>query len=98
YFNPKNTGPWLINRIPPAEIDTVYRNKTIRAEAHDERAWYMNGVAGHAGLFSSAQDLVIWAQMLLNNGSYAEKQYIAPEVIETFTNRQSDLNSRGYGF
>lgn len=98
YFNPKQVGDWLSSRIPPTEIDENFRNKTIQAEAHDERAWYLGGVAGHAGLFSNVQDLSIYAQMLLNNGSYAGKQYISPEIINTFTSKQSDLHDRGYGF
>lgn len=98
WFNPKEVGTWLSSRIPPTEIDENYRNKTVRAEAHDERAWYMDGVAGHAGLFSNVQDLSVFAQMLLNKGSYAGKQYIQPETIQTFTSKQSTLHNRGFGF
>jgi CubicO group peptidase (beta-lactamase class C family) len=98
FYNPKKVGKWLTDRIPPAEIDTTYRMKTIQAEAHDERAYYMNGVSGHAGLFSSAGDLSIYCQMLLSKGSYAGKQYIKPSTIEIFTKRQSKLVNRGYGF
>ncbi|MCW9706610.1 glycoside hydrolase family 3 N-terminal domain-containing protein [Fodinibius salsisoli] len=98
YFNPKEVGTWISSRIPPTEKDTIYRHKTIRAEAHDERAYYMDGVAGHAGLFSSGTDLAIYTQMLINKGSYAGKEYISPEIIEQFTQRQTDLINRGYGF
>lgn len=98
WFNPKEVGTWLSSRIPPTEIDENYRNKTVQAEAHDERAWYMDGVAGHAGLFSNVQDLSVFAQVLLNKGSYAGKQYIRPETIETFTSKQSTLHDRGFGF
>lgn len=98
HFNPKAKGDWISNKIPPTEIDTVYRQMKIHAEAHDERAWYMNGVAGHAGLFSSASDLAIYAQMLMSEGWYAGKQYLKPETIQTFTKRQSSQSDRGYGF
>lgn len=98
WFNPKQGADWLTSRIPPTEIDETYRNKTIQAEVHDERSWFLDGVAGHAGLFSNVQDLSIYAQMLLNKGSYAGKQYIKPETIEAFTSKQSDLHGRGYGF
>jgi CubicO group peptidase (beta-lactamase class C family) len=98
WFNPKKVGGWVSNRIPPAEIDTVFRMKTIQAEAHDERAWYLNGVAGHAGLFSSAGYLAIYCQMLLNGGSYAGRQYLKPATIAIFTKRQSEQVHRGYGF
>src|SRR5699024_5210849 len=97
-FNPKENKPWLVDNIPPAEIDTVYRHKTIHAEVHDERAWYMDGVAGHAGLFSSAGDLAIYAQMLLNGGKYAGERYLSEEIIDLFTARHSKFVNRGYGF
>lgn len=98
FFNPKNVGNWISDKIPPTEIDTVYRNKEIRAEAHDERAWYLNGVAGHAGLFSSAHDLAAYAQMLMSGGSYGGRNFISPETVSMFTKRQSKISDRGYGF
>lgn len=98
HFNPKSIGPWLTDRIPPTEIDEMYRHKLIQAEVNDERAWYLQGVAGHAGLFSNIQDLSVYAQLLLNKGSYAGKQYISPKTIEQFTSRQSNVNQRGLGF
>ncbi|HLR76660.1 MAG TPA: serine hydrolase, partial [Balneolaceae bacterium] len=98
FFNPKKNAPWLAGRIPPAEIDTVYRDKTIQAEVHDERAWYMDGVAGHAGLFSNASDLAIYAQMLLNGGTYGGKRYLSKTVIDNFIKRHSKFVNRGYGF
>jgi CubicO group peptidase (beta-lactamase class C family) len=97
-FNPKAVGSWLSDHIPPTEIDDKFRMKTVRAEAHDERAWYMDGVAGHAGLFSNVQDLSVFAEMLLNEGTYAGKPYISPEIVQEFTKKQSDLNNRGFGF
>lgn len=97
-FNPLDAGEAFANRIPPTEKDTIYRHKTVRAQAHDERAYYMDGVAGHAGLFSSGSDIAIYTQMLLNKGSYGGKQYLKPETIEQFTKRQSELVNRGYGF
>lgn len=98
FFNPKNIGEWIARRIPPTEIDTTYRIKTIQAEAHDERAYYLNGVAGHAGLFSTASDLAIYCQMLLNDGSYAGKRYLDSATVAQFSRRQSKLANRGYGF
>lgn len=98
FFNPKSVGASLTERIPPTEIDETYRHKLIHAEVNDERAWYLEGVAGHAGLFSNIQDLSVYAQLLLSKGSYAGKQYISPEIIEQFTSRQSNINQRGLGF
>lgn len=97
-FNPKQMGTYFTDRIPPTERDTIYRHELMQAEVHDERAYYLNGVAGHAGLFSSAGDLAMYCQMLLSNGSYAGKRYLDASVVKQFTQRQSELVNRGYGF
>lgn len=98
WFNPKKVSRWYEDRIPPTEIDTVYRHQLIQAEVNDERAWYMDGVAGHAGLFSTVDDLAKFGTMLLNNGSYSGKEYLQQETIRSFTNKQSELSGRGLGF
>lgn len=100
FFNPKKIGPHITNRIPPTEIDTVFRDSTttVQASVHDERAHYLNGVAGHAGLFSNGKDLAAFTQMLLNEGWYAGKQYLNGKTIDKFTSRQSKKSNRGYGF
>jgi beta-N-acetylhexosaminidase len=61
--------PSLLPRIPPTEVDTVYRFTHVHGEVHDENAHAMGGVAGHAGLFSSARDLAVLAQSLLDGGA-----------------------------
>lgn len=58
----------LLPRIAPTEVDTVFRDEHVRGAVHDENAYAMGGVAGHAGLFSSAGDLAVFAQLLLNRG------------------------------
>lgn len=98
YFNPRKVSRWYVNRIPPTEIDTVYRDKLIQAEVNDERAYYLDGVAGHAGLFATADDLAKFGTMLLNEGTYGGKEYLSPEVVQQFTTQQSDISGRGYGF
>ena len=55
-------------RIAPTERGTPGRPYLIRGEVHDENAFAMGGVAGHAGLFSSAQDLAVFAQVMLDRG------------------------------
>jgi CubicO group peptidase (beta-lactamase class C family) len=60
--------PALVPRIAPTEVDTVYRHRHLRGEVHDENAWALGGVAGHAGLFSSAAELAVFAQLLLDRG------------------------------
>ena len=91
YFNPKKVSRWYTNRIPPTEFDTVYRNKLIKAEVNDERSWYMDGISGHAGLFASVDDLAKFGTLLLNEGTYLNKNYIASEIIREFTTQQSSL-------
>ncbi len=97
-FNPIKHDPKLIERIPPTEIDTIYRKITVKGEVHDERAWYMDGLAGHAGLFSTANDVATWATMLLQKGKYGDYQVSSSETVGLFTVRQSTLAKRGYGF
>lgn len=98
FFNPLNNSSWLVNRIAPTEIDTVYDRGLVQARVHDERAYFMDGIAGHAGLFSTATDMAKFATMLLNNGTYAGKHYLKPETVELFTTKQSSHNNRGLGF
>jgi beta-N-acetylhexosaminidase len=88
----------LITRIAPTEIDTLFRNRHIRGQVHDENAFALGGVAGHAGLFSSARDLAVFAQMMLNGGFYGGRRFIDPATIREFTRRQSDQSSRALGW
>jgi CubicO group peptidase (beta-lactamase class C family) len=64
-FNPE---PVLLPRIAPTEVDDVFRFTHVHGVVHDENAFAMGGTAGHAGLFSSARDLAVLAQTLLNRG------------------------------
>ena len=57
-------------RIVPTQNDTVFRKELLQGFVHDEGAAMAGGVAGHAGLFASANDLAIYGQMLLNRGAY----------------------------
>ena len=65
-FNP---DPILLPRIAPTEVDDYYRFTHVWGVVHDENAYAMGGVAGHAGLFSSARDLAVLAQTLLDGGT-----------------------------
>ncbi len=88
----------LLPRIAPTE-DDPWRNRIIRGEVHDENAFAMGGVAGHAGLFSTAHDLAIFAQTLLNRGFYDHRRYFNPETIARFTALQgSPEGGRGLGW
>lgn len=57
----------------------------MRGDVHDPRAWALGGVAGHAGLFSTAEDLAVYAQMMLNGGRYGDAQVLAPRTIAAMT-------------
>ena len=58
----------LLSRIAATELDTVWRDQLVWGRVHDENADAMGGVAGHAGLFSTALDLSVFARMMLNGG------------------------------
>jgi CubicO group peptidase (beta-lactamase class C family) len=64
-FNP---SPTLKPRIAPTEVDDYFRFTHVHGVVHDENAYAMGGVAGHAGLFSSARDMAVFAQTLLGKG------------------------------
>jgi len=97
-YNPLSWDPTLRDRIPPTEIDTVYRQRIIHGEVHDERAWVLGGIAGHAGLFSTSNDIALWANAVMSYSSYEGYQLAKPSTLETFTTKQSTLSNRGFGF
>jgi CubicO group peptidase (beta-lactamase class C family) len=73
----------------------------LRGEVHDPTAWRMEGVAGHAGLFSSARDVAIYAQMLLDRGVHEGKRFLSPFAIQAMTTPQSPRSAlplRGLGW
>ena len=85
-------------KVSPTEYDSIYRKRLIQGEVHDENACALGGVSGHAGLFSTASDLAIFLQMIMNGGSYGGKQYLKPETIKFFTSRQNQHSSRALGW
>lgn len=95
-FNPPRG---LRARIAPAQHDMTYRKRLLRGEVDDENAWAMGGVAGHAGLFSTASDIAIFAQMMLNGGVYAHQRLVRRETIEQFTRREAvGVSARALGW
>lgn len=56
-------------RIAPTELDTLWRGELVRGRVHDENADAFGGIAGHAGLFSTAADLAVFADLMLRGGS-----------------------------
>lgn len=95
-FLPRNRFPK--DRIVPTEDDKIFRKTLLQGYVHDQGAALKGGIAGHAGLFGTANDLAIYNQMLLNKGTYGGEQYFFPETVETFTSRQSNVSRRGLGF
>jgi len=93
-----------LDRLMPTEDDTVFRHEQIQGDVHDPGAALMGGIAGHAGLFSDANDLAIIFQMLLNGGTYGGHRYLQASTINKFTacryctgNRKTE-NRRGLGW
>jgi len=64
----------------------------VRGEVHDENAWALGGVAGHAGLFSTGRDLAVFCRTLLAGGSYGPARILGPDFVELL------LTSPGLGF
>ncbi|MEU8648921.1 serine hydrolase [Streptomyces sp. NPDC048737] len=54
----------------------------LRGEVHDENAWALGGVAGHAGLFSTGRDLAVFCRTLLAGGSYGPARILGPDFVE----------------
>ena len=89
-FNPPRA---LRASIPPTENDLSYRKRLIQGEVHDQNAWAMGGIAGDAGLFSTAGDVAVFAQMILNGGIYAHHRVVSRATISEFTSHQTIGNS-----
>lgn len=85
-------------RIAPTEDDKVFRKTQIRGNVHDQGAALLGGVAGHAGIFSNANDLAILMQMNLMKGEYGGHRYFQPQTIPTFAEKQFSNNRRGLGW
>lgn len=98
FFNPRSKGNTVTARVHPTEIDTVFGRGLVHAAVHDERAYFMDGVAGHAGLFSNTTDMAKYASLLLSGGVYNGVRYLKPETVDLFTSKQSEISGRGYGF
>ena len=94
-FNP---GHALKNSIPPTADDRTFRHRIIQGEVQDENASVLGGIAGHAGLFSTAEDLAIFAHAMLNGGHPILRS--STVTIELFSRRESvpEGTSRALGW
>lgn len=84
--------------ITPSEHDQYWRNEIVHGTVHDMGAAMLDGVSGHAGLFSNSKELSILLQMLLNGGYYGGQQYLNPSTIKYYTQRHWRSSRRGIGF
>jgi len=82
-------------RTAPTELAPP-RGYPLRGEVHDENAFALGGVAGHAGLFSTAADLSVFAQMLLDGGKYAGVRVVADSTVSLFTKRAAGHRALGW--
>jgi beta-N-acetylhexosaminidase len=89
---------YLSTQIAPSEQEKNFRQQLLRGFVHDPGAAMFGGVAGHAGLFSNAKDLVVLYQMLLYGGSFNGQQLLQPATIKHFTSYGSEISRRGLGF
>ncbi|EAW13288.1 serine hydrolase domain-containing protein [Aspergillus clavatus NRRL 1] len=77
------------------------RPQPVRGTVHDENAWALDGVSGHAGLFSTVEDTAILCQMILNNGTYGGHRILSPEVVDLIFhnfNERFPGDEHGLGF
>ena len=94
-FNPPRR--WL-KRIAPTEFDSL-RGGLVHGMVHDERAYYLGGVAAHAGLFGSARDLSRFATMMLRGGALDGARVLDSATIAQFTSyADSAFSDRGLGW
>ncbi|MEV6494378.1 serine hydrolase, partial [Actinoplanes sp. NPDC051633] len=98
-------GPELRDRIAATEFQPYVGRGMVWGEVHDENAWSLGGVAGHAGLFSTAGDLAIFCQMLLNGGRYRGHRILSEAMVrQALVNYNFDIelqfpdSDRGLGF
>lgn len=88
----------LAAQCAPTEIDTLWRKRLVQGQVHDENAALLNGVAGHAGLFSTASDLAVYMQMLLNKGAYGGVRYLKENTVIEFTRKYVPGQERYLGW
>ena len=97
-YNP--TGSQL-ERAAATEFQASPPRGMVRGEVHDENAWSLGGVAGHAGVFSTAHDMSVLAQTLLNGGTYSGRRVLDRVSVEAMIENENEAfpgNAHGLGF
>jgi CubicO group peptidase (beta-lactamase class C family) len=90
-----------LGRIAATEFEANPPRGMLRGEVHDENAWSLGGVAGHAGVFSTAGDMAVLAQAILNGGSYRGQRILRPETVHSMLTNYNQAfpgNEHGLGF
>jgi CubicO group peptidase (beta-lactamase class C family) len=95
-FNP--LCQWPIDIIAPTEEDIHLRNSLVWGKVHDRNAALLDGVSGHAGLFSNASDLGKYMQMHLQGGYYGGRNYFSSETINKFIEKHQGSDRRALGW
>ena len=86
------------SRIIPTEEDDYFRYGRVHGEVHDMGAAMIDGISGHAGLFTTARDLGAILQMLINGGTYKGRRYLEEATVKLFNTKYSDSSRRKIGF
>lgn len=86
------------DEIVPTAVDKLWRGGLVHGYVHDEQAAILGGIAGHAGIFSTAEELSVIGQTLLNGGAYGGYRFWKPETVQFFTGSNPGLGfSRARG-
>ncbi|KAF9003435.1 beta-lactamase/transpeptidase-like protein [Cyathus striatus] len=106
YFNRGNKD--MTERVAVTEFQIAalgpeepQRPQPVWGTVHDENAWSTDGVSGHAGVFSTAMDLAIFCQMILNNGTYGGVRILKSETVDLIFHNYNTAfpgNAHGLGF
>lgn len=83
------------DRVAPTEVSPP-RGYPLQGQVHDENAYALGGVAGHAGLFGTADDLAVFAQMMLNGGVYNGMRIVSDSTVRLFTQRAAGSRALGW--
>ncbi|MDQ8153098.1 MAG: serine hydrolase [Gemmatimonadota bacterium] len=92
FFTPPDS---VRDRAAPTEV-TPPRGYPLQGQVHDENAYALGGVAGHAGLFGTADDLAVFAQMMLNGGIYEGARIVSDSAVRLFTQRAAGSRALGW--
>ncbi|HEV7649403.1 MAG TPA: serine hydrolase [Actinophytocola sp.] len=88
-----------LDRIAATEYEAAPPRGMVRGSVHDENAWSLGGVAGHAGVFSTADDMAVLAQTILNGGTYRGHRILRESTVTAMlTNHNQSFPGDDHGF